>query len=141
MGIDDKDESADCFEVGYVTGADIFVHRNVLKSCGIFDPDFFMYSEEAEMQWRFKQHGFKNLIIKTPRIIHLEGMSQAKKKYPTIKKILMTQTSLFLYVKKTSNKVAYTVFRLLFPLTRLPFLLLSKRPIKEKVIYVKFLLS
>ena len=141
MGIDAKDESADCFEVGYVTGADIFVHRDVLKTCGAFDPDFFMYSEEAEMQWRFKQQRFKNLIIKTPKIIHMEGMSQAKKKSPTIKKILMTQTSLFLYVKKTSNKVVYALFRSLFPFTRLPFLLLSKRSIKEKVAYVKFLLS
>ena len=73
--------------------------------------------------------------------IHMEGMSQAKKKSPTIKKILMTQTSLFLYVKKTSNKVVYALFRSLFPFTRLPFLLLSKRSIKEKVAYVKFLLS
>ena len=71
----------------------------------------------------------------------MEGMSQAKKKSPTIKKILMTQTSLFLYVKKTSNKVVYALFRSLFPFTRLPFLLLSKRSIKEKVAYVKFLLS
>ena len=51
------------------------------------------------------------------------------------------QTSLFLYVKKTSNKVVYALFRSLFPFTRLPFLLLSKRSIKEKVAYVKFLLS
>lgn len=141
MGMDDESESSDAFEVGYVTGADLFVHRDVLEKCGTFDPDFFMYSEEAEMQSRFKSKGYKNIIIKTPKIIHLEGMSQVKKKSPTIKKILMTQTSLFLYIKKTSSKVAYNVFRGLFPLTRLPFLLFSNRSLTEKKAYVKFLFS
>ena len=140
-GADEGQIRSNGLGIKLLPGADIFVHRDVLKTCGAFDPDFFMYSEEAEMQWRFKQQGFKNLIIKTPKIIHMEGMSQAKKKSPTIKKILMTQTSLFLYVKKTSNKVVYALFRSLFPFTRLPFLLLSKRSIKEKVAYVKFLLS
>ena len=103
MAMDAEDESKDAFEVGYVTGADLFVSRKVIDECGCFDPDFFMYSEESEMQWRFKKHGYKNMIIKSPKIMHLEGMSQAKKKSPTMKKIIMTQSSLYLYVKKTSS--------------------------------------
>lgn len=137
MAMDAEDESKDAFEVGYVTGADLFVSRKVIDECGCFDPDFFMYSEESEMQWRFKKHGYKNLIIKSPKIIHLEGMSQAKKKSPTMKKIIMTQSSLYLYVKKTSSKFEYLLFQLLFPITRLPFLLLSRRSIRDKVLYIK----
>ena len=106
MAMDAEDESKDAFEVGYVTGADLFVSRKVIDECGCFDPDFFMYSEESEMQWRFKKHVYKNMIIKSPKIMHLEGMSQAKKKSPTMKKIIMTQSSLYLYVKKTSSKFA-----------------------------------
>lgn len=140
MAMDAEDESNDAFEVGYVTGADLFVSRKVIDECGCFDPDFFMYSEESEMQWRFKKHGYKNMIIKSPKIMHLEGMSQAKKKSPTMKKIIMTQSSLYLYVKKTSSSFQYTMFRFLFPLTRLPFLLLSRRPICEKIEYIKMIL-
>lgn len=140
MAMDAEDESKDAFEVGYVTGADLFVSRKVIDECGCFDPDFFMYSEESEMQWRFKKHGYKNMIIKSPKIMHLEGMSQAKKKSPTMKKIIMTQSSLYLYVKKTSSSFQYTMFRFLFPLTRLPFLLLSRRPFCEKIEYVKMIL-
>lgn len=140
MAMDAEDESKDAFEVGYVTGADLFVSRKVIDECGCFDPDFFMYSEESEMQWRFKKHGYKNMIIKSPKIMHLEGMSQAKKKSPTMKKIIMTQSSLYLYVKKTSSSLHYITFRLLFPLTRLPFLLLSRRPIYEKIEYLKMIL-
>lgn len=137
MAMDAEDESKDAFEVGYVTGADLFVSRKVIDECGCFDPDFFMYSEESEMQWRFKKHGYKNMIIKSPKIMHLEGMSQAKKKSPTMKKIIMTQSSLYLYVKKTSSKFEYLLFQLLFPITRLPFLLLSRRSIRDKVLYIK----
>lgn len=140
MAMDAEDESKDAFEVGYVTGADLFVSRKVIDECGCFDPDFFMYSEESEMQWRFKKHGYKNMIIKSPKIMHLEGMSQAKKKSPTMKKIIMTQSSLYLYVKKTSSSFQYTMFRFLFPLTRLPFLLLSRRPFCEKIEYIKMIL-
>ena len=140
MAMDAEDESKDAFEVGYVTGADLFVSRKVIDECGCFDPDFFMYSEESEMQWRFKKHGYKNMIIKSPKIMHLEGMSQAKKKSPTMKKIIMTQSSLYLYVKKTSSSFQYTMFRFLFPLTRLPFLLLSRRPICEKIEYIGMIL-
>lgn len=137
MAMDAEDESKDAFEVGYVTGADLFVSRKVIDECGCFDPDFFMYSEESEMQWRFKKHGYKNMIIKSPKIMHLEGMSQAKKKSPTMKKIIMTQSSLYLYVKKTSCKFEYLLFQLLFPMTRLPFLLLAKRSIRDKLMYIK----
>lgn len=137
MAMDAEDESKDAFEVGYVTGADLFVSRKVIDECGCFDPDFFMYSEESEMQWRFKKHVYKNMIIKSPKIMHLEGMSQAKKKSPTMNKIIMTQSSLYLYVKKTSSKFEYLLFQLLFPITRLPFLLLAKRSIRDKLMYIK----
>lgn len=137
MAMDAEDESKDAFEVGYVTGADLFVPRKVLEECGCFDLDFFMYSEESEMQWRFRKHGYHNVIIKSPKIMHLEGMSQAKRKSPTMRKIMMTQSSLYLYVKKTSSKFEYLLFQLLFPITRLPFLLLSKRSIRDKLMYIK----
>ena len=137
MAMDAEDESKDVFEVGYVTGADLFVPRKVLEECGCFDPDFFMYSEESEMQWRFRKHGYHNMIIKSPKIMHLEGMSQTKRKSPTMRKIMMTQSSLYLYVKKTSSKFGFLLFQLLFPITRLPFLLLSRRSIRDKVLYIK----
>ena len=137
MAMDAEDESKDAFEVGYVTGADLFVSRKVIDECGCFDPEFFMYSEESEMQWRFRKHGYHNMIIKSPKIMHLEGMSQTKRKSPTMRKIMMTQSSLYLYVKKTSSKFEYLLFQLLFPITRLPFLLLSKRSVRDKVVYVK----
>lgn len=140
MAVDSEDEAASSFEVGYVTGADLFVKRTVLEECGAFDPDFFMYSEESEMQFRFQKKGFRNMIIHTPKIVHLEGMSQTKKPKPTMRKIIMTQSSLFIYIKKTSSALCYLLFRIFFFIVRLPFLLLAKYSLDDKKQYLKMLL-
>lgn len=61
------------FIVEYITGADLFIRREVIEKHGLFDKDFFMYYEETEMQYRYKQYGYLSCIIDTPQIIHLEG--------------------------------------------------------------------
>ena len=53
-------------KVEYVTGADLFVSRSVLDECGAFHPAFFMYCEEAEMQWRFMRKGYDNVLMSGP---------------------------------------------------------------------------
>lgn len=130
-------------EVGYVTGADLFIKREVIQECGSFDPDFFMYSEESEMQRRFLGKGYKNIIISSPKILHLEGMSSKESsiKKTSIKKIIMIQESLFLYVRKTSSIKSYYAFRFFFPFIRIPFIVFSKYTIKEKKEYIKMLIS
>lgn len=77
-GFDDhplKKHDDHAFEVEYVTGADLFVRRHVVDECGLFDQDFFMYYEETEMQYRYRQHGYISVIVDTPQIIHLVGRS------------------------------------------------------------------
>lgn len=142
LGIDNyKNESELSFEVGYVTGADIFLHKSVLVNCGQFDSDFFMYSEEVELQWRFKSAGYKNFIINGPQIVHLEGASMKVVEKISMNKIIMIQKSLFLQIKKTSSLVTFYIFRYLFAVIRVPFLLLSNYSFKDKIKYLSFLFS
>lgn len=100
------------FLVDYVTGADLFVQRKVIDECGGFDPDFFMYYEETEMQYRWSKKGYLSYIIKTPQIIHLEGGSQDKSKIFSLDKFLRAFKSEKLYFKKTKNKKNYLIYRL-----------------------------
>lgn len=62
-------------EVGYITGADMFIRKSVLKKVGSFDPDFFMYFEETELTFRIKKEGYKVYSVPEAKIIHLEGKS------------------------------------------------------------------
>lgn len=67
-----------CFEVEYVTGADLFMRKDIADKYGLFDPDFFLYYEETEMQYRYKKHHYISCIIDTPNIIHFRGGSNKK---------------------------------------------------------------
>lgn len=64
-----------CIEVEYVTGADLFMRKEVADKYGLFDPDFFLYYEETEMQYRYRKQKLISCIIDTPSIIHFEGAS------------------------------------------------------------------
>ena len=62
-------------DVGYITGADMMVKRDVLERCGLFDPDFFMYFEETELTYRVRKVGLRVVNVPEARIVHLEGQS------------------------------------------------------------------
>ena len=58
-------------EVGYITGADMFVRREAIDKSGIFDPDYFMYGEEVELTYRIKKAGYDVYSVPSAEITHL----------------------------------------------------------------------
>lgn len=102
-------------EVGYVMGADICIRRSVIEQLGMFDPDFFMYYEESEMQYRYHKAGYKAMIVPGPQIIHLECASTQEngKKYSYINRHMFF-TSYFLFMRKRYSYFKYLLFRLIF---------------------------
>ncbi len=102
-------------EVGYVIGADICIRRSVIEQLGMFDPDFFMYYEESEMQYRYHKAGYRSIIIPGPQIIHLECIStkETGKKY-SYRNRRMFFTSYFLFMRKRYSYIKYLLFRLMF---------------------------
>lgn len=110
----DDDVTKDSFHVDYVTGADLFVSREVIDKYGAFDKDFFMYFEETEMQHRWSRAGYPSTIIKTPKIIHLEGGS-VKIGQPKFnhRQFLFGLRSKNLYFKKTQGLIPYILYRII----------------------------
>ena len=95
------------FQVDYVTGADVFIRRNVIEECGLFDPEFFMYYEDPEMQHRYLRKGYKSYIYDSPKIMHLEGGSMK----PNRKKSLISFDSQLKYLGKTQPRLEVFVIR------------------------------
>ncbi len=63
-------------EVGYISGADMFIRKSVIEKLGyFFDKDFFMYCEEVEFTSRVKKEGYKVYSVPNAHIIHLESKS------------------------------------------------------------------
>lgn len=90
-------------EVGYVTGADLMIRASILNEIGGFDPDFFMYYEESELQYRIKNKGYKIYAVPYAEIIHLEGKSFEF----NIKREKASLISRSLYYKKTRSCMKY----------------------------------
>ena len=59
-------------KVDWIVGAFIMIKRNVIDKAGIFDEDFFMYSEEIEWCSRLKKQG-ELYLFAVPKVIHIGG--------------------------------------------------------------------
>ncbi len=65
-------------EVGYITGADMFVRHEIFDKIGGLDEDIFMYAEETEFQFRVRKlTDYKIYSVPWATLIHLEGQSFA----------------------------------------------------------------
>lgn len=128
-------ESSMCYSdksylnVDFVSGADLFIRRNVIDEFGLFDPNFFMYYEETDLQYRYMLHGYRSGVIFTPQIIHLQGASSLKKK--NLRQLRMFIESRFLYCKKHFSKWEYIIIRLFFLLLT-PRILINSSGWSEK---------
>lgn len=88
------------YEIGYVIGADLMMKTRLFRELNGFDPDYFMYYEESDLQFRMKALGYKAYIYADTEIIHLEdGSGKAIKRYNNRKRI-MAHTSKNLFLKK-----------------------------------------
>jgi hypothetical protein len=56
--------------VDFVTGAFMMIRRAVFESVGLFDESYFMYTEETDLCYRAKQHGFNVCFIPWTTIVH-----------------------------------------------------------------------
>ena len=128
--------------VDYVTGADLFIRRKVIDECGFFDPDFFMYFEETEMQFRYKKKGYISQIINTPAIKHFHGASNkkegGKRKSLTVASIELE--SRFIYCSKTMAKWKQLIVSWMH-LLLIPRILLYNSLMHEKSIMIRIILD
>lgn len=74
------DQTGDFFYTGIVTGAAFMIKRDLFEKIGGFDERFFMYLEDDDLCKRLIDAGYKNAVLNTAKIIHLEGKSISKNK-------------------------------------------------------------
>ncbi len=85
------------FEVDFMLGATMMLKREVIQETGMFDPQFFMYAEEVDWQWRIHDAGWRILCVPEAHVIHLAGQSTGQAKPRSI--INLWQSRLLLYEK------------------------------------------
>jgi len=64
--------------VDFIIGACLLVRREAYEQVGGFDESYFMYSEEADWQYRMREAGWERVFVPEARVTHLGGASGAK---------------------------------------------------------------
>jgi len=110
----------DIREVDVVTGCFMLVRREAIEQVGLMDEQFFMYGEETDWCYRFKQAGYKVMFTPCAEIIHLGGQSTQKK---ATAMVVQLRKSILQFMKKHHNPFIYRIACLLtviFLAVRLP---------------------
>ena len=63
------------FYTDIITGAAMMIKREIYNRLKGFDEDFFMYLEDDDLCKRLVDMGYKNAVLNTVKIVHLEGKS------------------------------------------------------------------
>jgi N-acetylglucosaminyl-diphospho-decaprenol L-rhamnosyltransferase len=83
------------FEVDFMLGATMMLRREVIQQTGMFDEQFFVYSEEVDWQWRIRKAGWRILCVPQAHIIHLAGQSTTQVKAKSVIYLWESRLKLF----------------------------------------------
>jgi len=106
--------------VDVVTGCFMLVRHEAIDQVGVMDERFFMYGEETDWCYQFKQAGWKILFTPDAQIIHLGGQSSKKVKGEML---IQLRLSILKFIEKNYSRIEYKiacVLTALFMLVRLP---------------------
>lgn len=112
---------SDVREVDVVAGCFMLVRREAIEQVGMMDEQFFMYAEETDWCYRFKQAGWKIIYAPVGEIVHLEGQS-ANLQSETM--LLQLLGSTLYFMKKQRSWPEYVLSCILMSLhfaMRIPF--------------------
>jgi len=96
----------DIKEVDVVTGCFMLVRPEAIKQVGMMDEQFFMYGEETDWCYRFKQAGWKVVFAPVGEIIHFGGRSAKLHPGPVL---LQLRGSILCFIKKHRSRMQYVL--------------------------------
>lgn len=91
-------------EVDVVTGCFMLVRREAIEQVGVMDEQFFMYGEETDWCFRFKNAGWKCLFSPSGSIIHIHGASSKIRRHAMM---LQCRASILLFFRKHRGFLSY----------------------------------
>lgn len=103
-------EYGDNMDVGYISGADILIKRDIFNQMGGFDDNIFMYFEETELFARMHNYGMKSCVLTDTSIIHLEGGSVKK---TNVNKFSLMEKSRMYYYRKMYSKFLCIIIKII----------------------------
>ncbi|HPD45737.1 MAG TPA: glycosyltransferase family 2 protein [Anaerohalosphaeraceae bacterium] len=106
--------------VDVVTGCFMLVRRRAIQQVGMLDDRFFMYAEETDWCYRFKQAGWKVMFTPDAEIIHYGGQSSRAVR---AEMLIEVRLSILKFIHKHRGRLQYAIacgLVILFAAVRLP---------------------
>jgi len=113
-------------EVDWLYGPALLVRREAADAVGLFDEDFFMFSEEVDWMTRFRRAGWSVLFFPGTQVVHVGGASHGGNLY-----VENLRGHLRWFDKHRGPKEAERVRKLLLWSLRLRALMLRKEQYRE----------
>ena len=134
----------DVREVDVVAGSFMLVRKEAIDKVGVMDERFFMYSEDTDWCYRFKNAGWKIVFTPVSKIVHCGDKSSEQAR---LEMGLQLRGSNLLFMKKHKNTATYALACFLvglFFFLRMPYWLgvaiISKKKRKEAFLRAKMCL-
>lgn len=105
--------SGDYRNVDYISGADIFIRKEIFDSMDGFDKNIFMYYEETDLYFRMYKKGLKSCLLPYAIMVHLEGGSFSNYKEMNLKRFWLNSKSKFYFYKKNYGTRQMNAMRIL----------------------------
>lgn len=116
--------------VKYIIGADLMMSKYLFEDLGGFDPSYFMYYEETDLEYRIHKKGFKILNNPNAKIYHFEGKST---KFKLNRYILQYKSRKLFFLKNRGNFYYITINYLYIFILYLKLLYYKLKRNKEKI--------
>jgi len=85
-------------EIAWILGACMLIKRGFYEEIAGFDPDYFLYGEDADICLRIRQHGYQIGYCDSVKIMHVSGASEIGA--DSLDKWLRKKRGIFLFWKK-----------------------------------------
>lgn len=103
-------------DTDFIYGCALMIKRKVLENVGLFDPDYFTYVEEIDMNYRVKKMGYRIVFVPNSKVWHKVAGSDKFGRVSPNRQYYITRNNL-LFLKKYGNFIEKTKF-LLFVLPK-----------------------
>lgn len=102
-------------DIDYLSGCCLLIKTNYLLKIGLFDSDFFLYSEDVDLCIRAKEAGFQILFVPQAKIWHKISLT-AGGEYSPLAKYYGIRNRLFLLKKHGSNLDKILFYCIILPI-------------------------
>ena len=109
-------------EVEVVSGMYMLVRRAAIEQVGLMDEAYFVFAEEADWCYRFRNAGWRCVFAPVGRIMHVDGGSKSTEQ-ASVKMYVEIQKSLLLFHRKHLGWGRWALSKVLFSTTMVTRLL------------------